>query len=125
MRWLEEVEPVVDLGQVNAAVEYHEQAWELEQIERSKVEHEAAAEEEGDPLVLEGWDQGAADNVYRRQVPRPAASPAANHPTLSDPTRREVAGAPRPRHSVRTGTRFCFEGGGEDGAGWWREREVR
>mmetsp|Transcript_20122 Transcript_20122/g.68432 ORF Transcript_20122/g.68432 Transcript_20122/m.68432 type:complete len:1613 (-) Transcript_20122:1629-6467(-) len=66
LRWLEEVEPVVDRSAVEVQVTYEEREWELEKLQREKAAAEAAASDSEDQLVVESWDTKEADHAYER-----------------------------------------------------------
>jgi len=61
--------PQLPEGQL-AAVQFQEEAWDAEAIERHRQQAEAAAEEEEDPLAVEAWDADAATEAYRRELQR-------------------------------------------------------
>jgi hypothetical protein len=70
MRWLEEVEPIVNTRWEVAMMgqNIQQEEWELSQIEANKAKQEAEMDDDEDGLVFEEWDQDAADEVYRQQV---------------------------------------------------------
>jgi hypothetical protein len=70
MRWLEEVEPIVNTRYEVAIMgqDIQNEEWELSQIEADKAKQEAEMDDDEDGLVFDQWDQDAADEVYRQQV---------------------------------------------------------
>eukprot|EP00899_Mesostigma_viride_P018488 jgi/Mesvir1/26640/Mv24037-RA.1 len=69
MRFLEEVVGVVDTRARQADVTIEEKEWELERLEKLKVEQEAEAdEEEAEVVIDDDWDAEGADEAYRRQL---------------------------------------------------------
>lgn len=70
MRWLEEVEPIVNTRWEVAMMgqNIQQEEWEISQIEANKAKQEAEMDDDEDGLVFEEWDQDAADEVYRQQV---------------------------------------------------------